>query len=276
MNPNDSYLAFFSKLFELDPFALLSLFFLGLMRFAPIVSLAPFLGNKAPSTVKMGLLICLTLVFLPQMIMTSQTMVGFNFQYIVLCFKELFLGFVLAFFITIPFYIAETAGVNIDFLRGSSALQVTDPFMQTPSSSIGIFYNYIMIVIFYQINGIFYFFNALFDFYTIIPIDKMLPSYFFTFQAAFWQSVWALVGKIVSIGIQLSAPSIIAILMTEMFLGIANRLAPQVQIAFLGMSLKSLLGLAVLCAAWFFILQQMSIQSLGYLKDLEVILKSFQ
>ncbi|MDR2539641.1 MAG: flagellar biosynthetic protein FliR [Chlamydiales bacterium] len=276
MNPNDSYLAFFSKLFELDPFVLLSLFFLGLMRFAPIVSLAPFLGNKAPSTVKMGLLICLTLVFLPQMIMTSQTMVGFNFQYIVLCFKELFLGFVLAFFITIPFYIAETAGVNIDFLRGSSALQVTDPFMQTPSSSIGIFYNYIMIVVFYQINGIFYFFNALFDFYAIIPIDKMLPSHFFTFQAAFWQSVWVLVGKIVSIGIQLSAPSIIAILMTEMFLGIANRLAPQVQIAFLGMSLKSLLGLAVLCAAWFFILQQMGIQSLGYLKDLEVILKSFQ
>lgn len=274
MNPNDSYLAFFSKLFELNPFALLSIFFLGLMRFAPIVSLAPFLGNKAPSTVKMGLLICLTIVFLPQMIMTSQTMVSFNFQYIILCCKELFIGFTLAFFITIPFYIAETAGVNIDFLRGSSALQVTDPFMQTPSSSIGILYNYIMIVIFYQINGIFYFFNALLDFYTIIPVDRMLPSYLFTFKIAFWQNVWSLVGKIVSIGIQLSAPSIIAILMTEMFLGIANRLAPQVQIAFLGMSLKSLLGLAVLCAAWFFILQQMGIQSLGYLKDLETILKS--
>lgn len=274
MNPNDSYLAFFSKLFELNPFSLLSIFFLGLMRFAPIVSLAPFLGNKAPSTVKMGLLICLTIIFLPQMIMTSQTMVSFNFQYIVLCCKELFIGFTLAFFITIPFYIAETAGVNIDFLRGSSALQVTDPFMQTPSSSIGILYNYIMIVIFYQINGIFYFFNALLDFYTIIPVDRMLPSYLFTFKIAFWQNVWSLVGKIVSIGIQLSAPSIIAILMTEMFLGIANRLAPQVQIAFLGMSLKSLLGLAVLCAAWFFILQQMGIQSLGYLKDLETILKS--
>jgi type III secretion protein T len=275
MNPTDSYLAFFSKIFELNPLSLLSIFFLGLMRFAPIVSLAPFLGNKAPSTVKMGLLICLTVVFLPQMIMTSHTMIGFSFEYIVLCSKELLIGFALAFFITIPFYIAETAGVNIDFLRGSSALQVTDPFMQTPSSSIGIMYNYIMIVIFYQIDGIFYFFNALLDFYTVIPIDKMLPYQFFTFTHAFWQSVWSLAGKIISIGIQLSAPSIIAILMTEMFLGIANRLAPQVQIAFLGMSLKSLLGLAVLCAAWFFILQQMSIQSLGYLKDLETTLKSF-
>lgn len=274
MNPTGSYLAFFSKLFALNLLSLLSIFLLGLMRFAPIVSLAPFLGNKAPSTVKMGLLLCLTIVFLPQMIMTSQTTIEFSFAYIVLCCKELLIGFALAFFITIPFYIAETAGVNIDFLRGSSALQVTDPFMQTPSSSIGILYNYIMIVIFYQIDGIFYFFNALLDFYTVIPVDKVLSPYFFTFKHAFWQSVWGLAGKIVSIGIQLSAPSIIAILMTEMFLGIANRLAPQVQIAFLGMSLKSLLGLAVLCAAWFFILQQMGVQSLGYLKELETLLKS--
>ena len=59
--------------------------------------------------------------------------------------------------------------------------------------------------------------------------------------------------------------------MTEMFLGIANRLAPQVQIAFLGMSLKSLVGLAMLCAAWFFILQQMSKQTLLWLSDMNKI-----
>jgi len=66
------------------------------------------------------------------------------------------------------------------------------------------------------------------------------------------------VSKVFAVGIQLAAPSILAILMTEMFLGIANRLAPQVQIVFLGMSLKSLVGLAVLCAAWFFIIQQLN------------------
>jgi len=45
--------------------------------------------------------------------------------------------------------------------------------------------------------------------------------------------------------------------MAEMFLGIANRLAVNVQIAFLGMALKSLFGLALLWAGWSFIIQQM-------------------
>ena len=74
--------------------------------------------------------------------------------------------------------------------------------------------------------------------------------------------------------IQLAAPAILAILMTELFLGIANRLAPQVQIAFLGMSLKSLAGLALLAIAWFFILKQLGIQSTTWIKEIPRIIYS--
>jgi type III secretion protein T len=52
------------------------------------------------------------------------------------------------------------------------------------------------------------------------------------------------------LSIQLATPALLAILMTDVFLGIANRLAPQVQITFLGMPLKSLLALAVVCLGW--------------------------
>ena len=45
-------------------------------------------------------------------------------------------------------------------------------------------------------------------------------------------------------------------LSSGMFLGIANRMAPQVQIAFLGMSIKSFLGIMMLMVAWYFILKQ--------------------
>lgn len=267
----DTYLSFFSKLTDSAPIAALSLFFLGLMRIAPVVSLAPFFGSKTPATVKMGLLIALTVIFLPHMAVTSKTIVGFDFNFILLCGKELFIGFILALFSSIPFYMAESAGVTIDFLRGSSSLQVTDPFMQTQASDLGILYNLVLIVIFYQIDGPFYFFNALFDSYTLIPADGWMPIEFFSFTHPFWQTVWSCVNRIVAVGIQLAAPCLLAILMTEMFLGIANRLAPQVQIAFLGMSLKSLVGLAMLCAAWFFILQQMSKQTLLWLSDMNKI-----
>jgi type III secretion protein T len=59
-----------------------------------------------------------------------------------------------------------------------------------------------------------------------------------------------------------------------MFLGIANRLAPQVQIAFLGMSLKSLLGIGLLFVGWFFILLQMSKQAQIWLKTLQYMLQT--
>jgi type III secretory pathway component EscT len=55
--------------------------------------------------------------------------------------------------------------------------------------------------------------------------------------------------------------------MTEVFLGIANRLAPQVQIVFLGMSLKSLIGLAILASAWVFILKQMGKETFLWMKE---------
>lgn len=272
-SPTDSYLTFFSALSGYAPITMLALFLLGMMRIAPLLAMAPFFGARTPSPIKMGLLIVLTIIFLPQMAMTTTTLIGFNLTFIFLCVKELFIGFILAFFVTIPFHMAETAGITIDFLRGSSSLQVTDPFMQSQASDLGILYNFIMIVIFYQIDGLFYFFNALFDTYTLVPPDKWIPSEFFTFNHPFWQMVWGLTNRIMAVGIQLAAPSILAILMTEMFLGIANRLAQQVQIAFLGMSLKSLIGLAILCAGWFFILEQMNKQTFIWLNEMHKVVQ---
>lgn len=271
MSDTDSYLSFFSKLSALAPMSSLILFCLGMCRIAPIVSMAPFFGSKTPAPVKMGLLVVLTVIFFPQMALTSKTMMGFNLEFILLCFKELFIGLILAIFISIPFYMAETAGVLIDFTRGSSSLQVTNPLMQTQASSIGVLYNFILIVIFYQIDGPFYFFNALFDTYTLIPADGWMPVQFFSFHHPFWQAVWNITNRIMAVGIQLAAPSILAILMTEMFLGIANRLAPQVQIAFLGMSLKSLAGLGMLCAGWYFILQQMNKQTFLWINEMNKV-----
>ena len=59
-----------------------------------------------------------------------------------------------------------------------------------------------------------------------------------------------ILNKVMVVSIQLATPALILMLMTDLFLGIANRLAPQVQITFLGMGLKSLLGLGIVCIGW--------------------------
>lgn len=274
--PTSDYLNFFLSQRGMTPDALFTLFFLALFRIAPIVAIAPFLGSKLPGGVKIGLAISLTIVFLPQVLQFSHTQdYAFNIAYVGYGLKELLMGAIIAFFAAVPFYIAQGAGSLIDFMRGSSSLQVPDPFMQTQTSSIGILFNYTLVVIFFQIGGPFYFLDAVSESFRILPIDKVIPTAFFNLNLPFWKAVMGLMTRIFAISVQLAAPSIVSILMAEMFLGIANRLAPQVQIVFLGMSLKSLLGLGLLWAGWFFILQQMGKQSLGWIKNIDDILRSF-
>jgi type III secretion protein T len=265
------YLTFVTSIPNFSPMSVSALFFLGLMRIAPIVSIAPFLGAKLPGGVKIGLAITLTMVFLPHIIATTTHPPHFNALFIGYALKELFMGFILAFLVTLPFYIAQSSGVLIDFLRGSSALMVTDPIVQTQVSPLGLLYNYVLVVLFFQIDGPFIFFEGVARSFSIIPADQFLNAAFFTSAQPFWKTMFHMLTQFTAVAIQLAAPSLVAILMAEMFLGIANRLAPQVQIAFLGMALKSLLGIAILWVAWFFILQQMGKQALIWLTELNKI-----
>lgn len=272
VSPTSDYLSLVLSFPNVSPVSVFIFFLLGLMRIAPIVALAPFLGAKLPQGVKMGLVITLTAVMLPHIVLTSSTPAALDVKLLGYIFKELFIGILLGFMVSIPFYFSQAAGVLIDFMRGSSSLGVTDPTTQAQITPIGLLYNYVLIVLFFQIDGPFYFFDGVVQSYTAIPVDKFFQSAFFTLDTPFWQAMLKLLTQFTVISIQLAAPSIVAILMAEMFLGIANRLAPQVQIAFLGMSLKSLLGIALLWAGWFFIMQQMAKQSLQWLRAFSEIL----
>lgn len=276
MIDTSDYVSFVLSLPNVPPASVLSMFFLGLMRVVPIAALAPFLGARLPAPIKMGIAISLTAILLPHIIVTAAHPTPvFDTKFIILGLKEILIGAILTILVAIPFYIAESSGVLIDFLRGSSALQVTDPFMQTQASPIGLLYNYVFIVLFYQIGGPFIFIDGLISSYTIIPVDAFINPSFYKFHHPFWQMAMGLLTHFTALAIQLAAPSLVAILMAEMFLGIANRLAPQVQIAFLGMSIKSLLGITLLWAGWFFILQQISKQSLMWLETMNQLLRTF-
>ena len=74
------------------------------------------------------------------------------------------------------------------------------------------------------------------------------------------------------IAAQLAAPALIGILLTDLFLAIANRLAPQVQIVFLGIALKSWVGIALLTAAWALMIQVMMNESVGWFQTLNSLI----
>ncbi|MBA3815078.1 MAG: flagellar biosynthetic protein FliR [Parachlamydiaceae bacterium] len=251
--PDGTYLYLFltSAFDKENPLAVLSLLLLFLARFLPIISLSPFFGSRVmPHPVKVTFGLSMFVIFLPQLLTVTTTPIGFTPFTVVLLIKEVFIGLIIGFIIGVPFVIAQNAGIIIDHQRGGASLMVNDPTIQNQSSPLGTLFNMVLIFIFFYIEGPFILLNAIITSYDVIPPDRMINTHFFDKNSEFWVMMIQLFNQVMVISMQLAAPGLLAILMTDVFLGIANRLAPQVQITFLGMPLKSLLALTVVCFGW--------------------------
>jgi type III secretory pathway component EscT len=246
----DSYAELFlnSALARGDALSPLSLLFLFFARFLPIMSQAPFLGARVlPGPVKITFAISMFVVFLPTLLTATKGPIPFDSTLIVLMLKEFFIGLLIGYMINMPFVVVQTAGLVIDHQRGGASLMVNDPTIQNQSSPLGTLFNYMLIWLFFFIDAPFIVFELISTSYTIIAPDQFFNPDFFRHNTAFWTIQITLFNKVMVLAMQLATPALLAILMTDVFLGIANRLAPQVQITFLGMPLKSLLALAVVC-----------------------------
>ncbi len=234
---------------DLQPF--LSLMFLFMGRMLPIIALVPFFGARVlPHSVKVTFAISLFAIFLPQLSAITKTTLDFNLQLVLYMIKELFIGLLLGFILSLPFMIVQNAGILIDHQRGGASLMVNDPTIQNQSSPLGTLFNFVLIYLFFMIDGPFRVMDIISQSYNILPPDKFLTSALFSSSSQVTSTITGVLGNVMIISTQLAAPALIMILMTDFFLGIANRLAPQVQITFLGMPLKSLLALVVVFFGW--------------------------
>ena len=274
LTATDNYASLLLSLPHLQPATVLSLFFLTLARILPILALAPFFGAKnVPMTIRMMFGVALTAIFLPANLMGAKAELPFNMIFVGFMLKELMMGFALGFLAAVPFFIAQMSGSLIDHQRGSSALQVTDPTTQSQTGPIGILYNYVLIAIFFTLNGPFLFLDGLANSYKLIPVDGLFSPTLFSLHTSLGKLIIGLFATVMNLSIQFSAPALIGILLSDMFLGIANRLAPQVQIVFLGMSLKSWVGIALLTAAWALIIKVIGKESITWIQSINDLIQ---
>jgi type III secretory pathway component EscT len=269
----DSYaLLFINSSLQGNPLVAMSMFLLFLARILPIIALSPFFGARLlPHPVKIAFSICLFVIFLPQLASITTTPLTFNFVIVTYMIKEMFIGLIMGNIISLPFNIASGAGIIIDHQRGGASLMVNDPTIQNQSSPIGTMMNMILILVFFLIGGPWDVLDAISKSYEIIPPDKFISPLFFAKETPSMTMMIGMLNQVVLMTTQLSMPCILAMLMTDSFLGIANRLAPQVQITFLGMPLKSLLGLTILALGWQFLIKQMIFDAhywIGQLNDI--------
>lgn len=238
------------KTFELSgsPQAFLVLFGLIFARFVAFVNIVPFFGGQAvPAQVKVATATALVLIAYPSVVSEipmDGSPLGFGpVGFMALVAKEVFVGFTLGFVASVVFQAVLVAGRIIDFQRGSTMGELLAPQVQQQVSQLGQFKVQLAIVIFLAIGAHRFFISALIRSFEFIPATK-----FPQFQAG-WspaaEFIAVLTGSVFSIGVQLAIPAILALLLTDLFFGLINRVAPQANVFFLSLPVKMAMGIFV-------------------------------
>ena len=187
-------------------------------------------------------------------------------MFAVLAAREALIGFLIGFFAAIPFWVAENVGNFIDNQRGATMGEVYSPLNGSQVSTTGIFFTQLVSTIFFVSGAIFLFLGALYKSYAIWPVfpaDAVFPAFV---SDAPVRILTALDGMLRTT-VVISAPVIIVMFLATLGLGLVNRTAPQLNVFFLSMPVKSALGVAMLIVYLPFIMDMLMYTKEGAILD---------
>lgn len=165
-----------------------------------------------------------------------------GFMILGLFMKEVFVGAGIGFFCAVPFWSFEAAGFLIDNQRGASVASIINPLSDSDSSPTGIFFSQTFIALFVSLGGINLLLTTLYHSFSLWGIISWVPH----LDNGSIPLLLSLIDRLVGIGVLLASPALIAMFLVELGLGLISRFAPQLQVFFIAMPVKSALALFVL------------------------------
>lgn len=156
--------------------------------------------------------------------------------------KEAAVGLLLGYLLAIPFWALEAVGFLIDNQRGASIAATVNPLTGHDTSPLGILFNQAFIVFFFASGGFSLFLDVVYTSYAAFPVLDWLPAFGPSFPATALQ----LLDGLVRMAVLLAAPVLIVMFLAEMGLAFVSRFAPQLQVFFLAMPIKSALAMLML------------------------------
>ncbi|MGL5259242.1 MAG: flagellar biosynthetic protein FliR [Lachnospiraceae bacterium] len=221
----------------------LEFFLMVLTRITCFIFIAPFFNmNNTPAVSKIGIGFFLTLLIYP-MLYSSTEMVVYNtvFGYVAIILKEAMTGLLIGLSANICTMIVSFAGRIIDMEIGLSMVSLMDPTTREQGSFTGVYYQYMMMLMFI-ITGLYqYLIRALLESFTLIPVngavfhsDKLLNA------------ILSFLSEYMMIGFRICLPIFAVILLLNAILGIMAKVSPQMNMFAVGIQLKVFVGLIAL------------------------------
>jgi len=240
------------------------------VRILAMASVLPFLfGKPVPRYVTVGASMALAVFVFPHIVPATPPPISEDkMLLVVLYLKEAFYGFCIGFTVGIVFYAFSSVGQMIDNQRGMSIARAILPQLGEQASVTGLFLFQLGVVLYLVIGGHTYFLNSFFMSFRALPVlefPAVGPGMF-----PLMDLMMRMTGNVIFIALQVATPVIIGILLADLILGIANRVAPQINVWMLGFTIKGYLGILMLFISITMVcdqLQYYGLRSTGYAEE---------
>ncbi|MFH0800466.1 MAG: flagellar biosynthetic protein FliR [Pseudomonadota bacterium] len=224
------------------------LIFLSLIwvRVLMMASVIPFLfGKPVPKYVVVGASIVLAIFVYPHIVpKTPPNLSQDLLALVVLYLKEIFYGLSIGMSVSFIFHAFAAVGQMIDNQRGMSIARLLIPQLGEQASMSGVFLFQLGVVLYLVLGGHLAFLDSCFGSFKTLPVLGLpiAGPGFFPLMDLFMR----ITGEVIYISLQMAAPVIIAIFLADIILGIANRVAPQINVWELGFHVKGYVGILLL------------------------------
>ncbi len=213
------------------------LFFLALTRVLAILIQVPTFGSEiVPNQVKIGLGVILTIIVLPWNPIPADAAAVPWLAFAGLILRELIIGFLAGFAASLTFGAFQMTGKLIDMSSGFGAGQVFNPAMSEAGGTLDQFFVLVVMLYFMLTNGHHIFLIGLQNTFKVLPLNQPLPQ-------INPEALLHMTSGMITSGIQMALPVIGALFLTDLTLGLLAKVAPQINVFFLGLPIKVWVGI---------------------------------
>lgn len=231
---------------------LFALWLLAFVRFAGFFVQAPIWGSHHfDKKILVASAAVWTFIVFPHLPVPSE--ISFEpIQFILLVVTQVLVGLVIGFASFIVMAAAQFAGSMLDTQMGLSVAASYDPASGTSINMMQRMHFYLAMILFLCFNGHHFLIKAMFRSFDLIPLNGM------HYGGSIVHILVPMSAQIFYLGVQLAAPALAALFITQIGLGMLARVAPQMNVFMLSFPLNIAIGLTIVSAGLLILLNALN------------------
>jgi len=227
-------------------------FFMVLVRMSAFVVSWPVFGvENVSQQIKILLALVITMVVFPTLTMTAAQGEALKGDLGLLVVREVFVGLSLGFLARLFFFSFRVAGEMLSQAMGLTSAQVYNPTMGGQITSVEQYYVTLASFFYLAVNGHHFLISGLVDSYQWVPPATL------SLNVSQFVGVGHMVQEVIELGLKMSAPVVVSILVVNLVLGVVGKTVPQLNVLITSFPINIMVGFFLMFVTLPLMLDQM-------------------